>query len=141
VFGEVYAGPTAIPGLGRENYHGLAGADLGELPFFARDLAVMWWKNRSGLRRLVREELRKYDKKAFLRAVQELAPAIGPGDLHGSAKVGVRAQLVDEQQMRFVMDFVLESGPRSTHVLNAVSPAFTASMALAEVIAERALAA
>jgi hypothetical protein len=41
--------------------------------------------------------------------------------------------------MRFVMDFVLESGARSTHVLNAVSPAFTGSMALAELIVDRVL--
>jgi L-2-hydroxyglutarate oxidase LhgO len=141
VFGEVYAGPTAIPALGRENYAWLAGADLGELPIFARDLAAMWLKNQSGMRRLVREELARYRKVNFVEAMRALAPELGADDLLPGAKVGVRAQLVDEKEMRLVMDFVLESGLRSTHVLNAVSPAFTASMALAELIAERALAA
>jgi (S)-2-hydroxyglutarate dehydrogenase len=140
VFGDVYAGPTAIPALGRENYSGLAGTDLRELPFFARDLAMMWIENRSGLRRLVREELQKYRKSVFVEAVRALAPELTADDLLDSAKVGVRAQLVDEKGMRLVMDFVLESGPRSTHVLNAVSPAFTASMALAALIADRVLA-
>jgi L-2-hydroxyglutarate oxidase LhgO len=140
VFGDVYAGPTAIPALGRENYGGLAGANVTELPFFARDLAMMWIKNRSGLRRLVREEVHKYRKSVFVEAVRALTPELSADDLLEGAKVGVRAQLVDEEAMRFVMDFVLESGPRSTHVLNAVSPAFTASMALAELIADRVLA-
>ncbi|HVJ21962.1 MAG TPA: L-2-hydroxyglutarate oxidase [Polyangiaceae bacterium] len=140
VFGDVYAGPTAIPALGRENYRGLAGADPAELPFFARDLATMWLKNQSGMRRLVRDEVHRYRKAAFVEAVRALAPELGADDLLGSTKVGVRAQLVDEEEMRLVMDFVLESGPRSTHVLNAVSPAFTASMALAELIAGRVLA-
>ncbi len=139
VFGEVYAGPTAIPALGRENYSGLRGTDFAELPFFARDLAMMWIKNRSGLRRLVREELSKYRKSVFVAAVRELTPALTADDLLAGSKVGVRAQLVDEMEMRLVMDFVLESGPRSPHVLNAVSPAFTSSMALAELIADRAL--
>jgi L-2-hydroxyglutarate oxidase LhgO len=139
VFGQVYAGPTAIPALGRENYEGFKGADVRELPFFARDLAHMWLRDRSGLRRMVREEVRRYRKSAFLDAVRTLAPELTSDDLMGLAKVGVRAQLVDELEMRFVMDFVLESGARSTHVLNAVSPAFTGSMALAELIVDRVL--
>jgi hypothetical protein len=36
------------------------------------------------------------------------------------------------------MDFLLEATPRAVHVLNAISPAFTASMAFAEIIADRA---
>jgi L-2-hydroxyglutarate oxidase LhgO len=140
VLGEVHAGPTAIPALGRENYSGLRGTDVAELPFFARDLAMLWIKNRSGLRRLVRQELHRYRQSVFVEGVRALCPELSADDLLDGAKVGVRAQLVDEQEMRLVMDFVLESGPRSTHVLNAVSPAFTASMALAELIADRALA-
>jgi hypothetical protein len=39
-----------------------------------------------------------------------------------------------------VMDFLAEQGERSFHVLNAISPGFTSSMALAKVMAERILA-
>jgi hypothetical protein len=54
-------------------------------------------------------------------------------------KAGLRAQLVDEQEMKLVTDFVVEDGPRSTHVLNAVSPAFTCSFAFAEFVADKAI--
>jgi hypothetical protein len=39
--------------------------------------------------------------------------------------------------MSLVMDFVLEEGPASLHVLNAISLAFTSSLALAQMIVDR----
>ncbi len=38
------------------------------------------------------------------------------------------------------MDFVVEDGPDSTHILNAISPAFTASFTFAEMIREKLIA-
>ena len=54
-----------------------------------------------------------------------------------SQKVGIRAQLYDRKSGSLVQDFRLEQGPHSTHVLNAISPAFTASFALADLILDR----
>ena len=36
---------------------------------------------------------------------------------------GIRSQLLDRKEMKLVMDYVIEQGENSTHVLNAVSPA------------------
>ena len=59
-----------------------------------------------------------------------------PGDLLTSKEPGIRAQLVDTRTAELLSDFVIEPGLRSTHVLNAVSPAFTASAPFAEYVAD-----
>jgi len=52
--------------------------------------------------------------------------------------VGIRAQLVDRAAHRLVMDFVVEPGERSTHILNAVSPAFTSAFPFARMVLDQA---
>ncbi len=61
-------------------------------------------------------------------------PELRSEHLIPSQKVGIRAQLYDRKSGTLVQDFRLEHGPSSTHVLNAISPAFTASFALADLI-------
>ncbi|SVB18940.1 uncharacterized protein METZ01_LOCUS171794 [marine metagenome] len=137
VYGEVLVGPTAIPAFGRENYRWVEGVHATEAIRMLRTLAVMLGHNRQGLRRLVLEEARRYRKGAFVRAVRKLAPSVSASDIGPITKVGLRAQLVDRHSMSLVMDFVLEEGPASLHVLNAISPAFTSSFALAQMIVDR----
>ena len=45
---------------------------------------------------------------------------------------GIRAQLLNTNEL--VQDFVIEHGVNSTHILNAVSPAFTCSFAFAKYV-------
>jgi hypothetical protein len=47
-------------------------------------------------------------------------------------KAGIRAQMFNTSEKKLEMDFILEGDSKSTHILNAVSPAWTASFALAE---------
>ena len=70
----------------------------------------------------------------FLSAAQALVPDLRSEHLIPSRKVGIRAQLYDSKSGSLVQDFHLEHGPASTHVLNAISPAFTASFELADLI-------
>ena len=48
---------------------------------------------------------------------------------------GIRAQLMDVKKGQLEMDFVIEPGENSLHVLNAVSPAFTSAFAFAPYLA------
>lgn len=137
VGGEVMIGPTALPALGRENYGGWKGWSLSDLPFILRDLSIMVFLNQNGLRNMTLDELSKVTASGFWKHAKRLAPSIRLEDILPSEKVGIRAQLVDEETMRLVMDFVIEDGPRSTHILNAVSPAFTSSLAFAQLVADR----
>ncbi len=47
---------------------------------------------------------------------------------------GIRAQLLDKEGMKLVMDYVIEHGENSTHILNAVSPAFTSAFSFSKFI-------
>ena len=134
---DVMLGPTAIPALGRENYGILKGIDAREFPMMLGDLALMIARNTNGVTKMVGEEFAKYIDSGFLKCVQRLAPGLKMEDILPSKKVGIRAQLVDNRSKKFVMDLVIEDGPDSTHILNAISPAFTSSLSFADIIVGR----
>ena len=134
--GKVSLGPTAIPAWGRENYRGMDGFEPLMAAQFLGDLASQWWRNAGGFRRYAREQALHGFKPLFLKAAQALVPRLRSEHLIPSEKVGIRAQLLDRKSGTLVQDFRLEQGPASTHVLNAISPAFTASFALADLILE-----
>lgn len=135
--GEVYAGPTAIPALGRENYGLLRGARLGESLRTGFEIGRMYWANHQNFRSLVHTELGKYRKGNFFSAVRRLVPELASDDLLPCDKVGIRPQLINVREMKLEMDYVIEQTPDSLHVLNAISPAFTSSLAFAEWIVDR----
>jgi len=135
----VSIGPTATPAWGRESYRGfqaiepaMAAANLGVL-------ARQYLTNRGGFRRYVREQAFLALPPLLIRAAQELIPAVRPEHIELSQKVGIRSQLFNRQMERLEDDFLCLPGPCSTHVLNAISPAFTASFALADLILDQAL--
>ena len=45
---------------------------------------------------------------------------------------GIRAQLLNVKTRELIMDFVVERQPGVTHVLNAISPAWTCAFPFAE---------
>jgi len=102
------------------------------------DLGRMLILNRHGFRRMVAEEAARYTKPGFLKDTRTLAPRLRGQDVTGWSKVGIRAQLINRERMELVMDFVVEKGTRSVHVMNAVSPAFTSALPFAELVADRA---
>lgn len=65
-----------------------------------------------------------------------LVPSVRHEDFTFKGKTGVRAQLVDIRDRKLEMDFIVRSGERSTHVLNAVSPAWTSALAVARHIVD-----
>ena len=135
--GTISLGPTAIPAWGRENYLGTEGVEPLMALQFLGDLASQWWRNAGGFRRYAREQALHGLKPLFLKAAQALVPGLRSEHLIPSQKVGIRAQLYDRRSGSLVQDFFLEHGPASTHVLNAISPAFTASFALADLILDK----
>jgi len=136
--GDVYAGPTAIPALGRENYGVLQGLQLGESLRVGFEVSRMYWANRQNFRQLVHAELGKYRKINFIAAVRKMMPELNYDDLVPSDKVGIRPQLVNVRDKKLEMDYVIEKTANSLHVLNAISPAFTSSLAFAEWIVDQA---
>jgi len=136
--GDVYAGPTAIPALGRENYGVLQGAELGESLRVGLEISRMYIANHQNFRKLVHTELGKYRKSNFFASVRKLMPELSPDDLVPSEKVGIRPQLINVREKKLEMDYVIEKTSDSLHVLNAISPAFTSSLAFADWIVDQA---
>lgn len=134
VKGEIYLGPTVIPAFGRENYTWLTGLNLFDTSSILMRIAQQYLGNKQGFRRLVSQEGRRFIRRYFAQAAQALVPAIRAEHLLPCDKVGIRAQLLDTTSNELVMDFLVERTPNSTHVLNAVSPAFTSSFAFAKLV-------
>lgn len=141
ISGDVYVGPTAIPAFGRENYGIIKGMAVGEGLKICRELFGMYVQNEQNFRVLVHTELRKYMKPFFLDAARKLMNDLSDSDLVPCKKVGIRPQLVNVKSRALEMDFIIEKNEKTLHVLNSISPAFTSSMALAELIVDRAVGA
>jgi (S)-2-hydroxyglutarate dehydrogenase len=131
----VECGPSAVLALRREGYS--------RFDFSIRDAidALGFRGLRKFLRRhpaYVGREIRQaLSRRVFARAAARLVPELKASDLV-SGPSGVRAQAMD-QEGRLLDDFLFQPGVRSLHVLNAPSPAATASLAIGERIARQVL--
>lgn len=133
--GDVHVGPNAMPSLGRSG-DGRRSLGWREL---ARAMAFPGTKRLvlSHARAAAGELQRDISRTAFLRAARSYLPELEAADLRPGGS-GIRAQCVTRGGT-LVDDFLFHGGPRSLHVLNAPSPAATASLAIGRVIAERVL--
>ncbi|MDW8105449.1 MAG: L-2-hydroxyglutarate oxidase [Armatimonadota bacterium] len=133
VSGEVECGPNAVLAFAREGYRktdihwGDLWATLSYWGFWR--LARQYWRVGLG------ELWRSLSKRAFVRSLQRLVPEVMEEHLL-PAPAGVRAQAVTPDG-RMVDDFLWLDTPRAVHVLNAPSPAATASLAIGEQIVQR----
>jgi L-2-hydroxyglutarate oxidase len=132
--GGVEAGPNAVLALARTGYR-WGDVSLGDSWEIARfggfwRMAKRYWRTGLG------EVHRSFSKRAFLRALQRLLPELTLADLEPGG-AGVRAQAVEPTGL-LVDDFRIATAPRMVHVLNAPSPAATASIAIGQYIADAA---
>ena len=134
---EVYIGPTAIPALGRENYGVLSGVNPIEAVTIGARLARLYASNPQNFRNLVHGEIPHYCKANFLATARQLVDRLEPDWMKATAKVGIRPQLLNTREGRLEMDFVVDRGRNSVHVLNAISPAFTSAFAFAAWLADK----
>ncbi|MBI4001076.1 MAG: L-2-hydroxyglutarate oxidase, partial [Nitrospira defluvii] len=130
--GEVTIGPSALPLLGREQYRGMAGATFSDSLAMLAYLVRLFGRNRDHFRSIAWTEMAKLTRTGFSREAEDLGVGFEKADLLPGKEPGIRAQLIDTRTADLLSDFVIEPGPRSTHVLNAVSPAFTGSLPFAE---------
>jgi L-2-hydroxyglutarate oxidase LhgO len=134
--GEVTVGPSALPLLGREQYQGFDGIRLHDAWNMASYLARLFRKNVDHFRSIAWKEIIKLRRSGFFQEANTLATGLKIQDLLPGTQAGIRAQMVNVDTAELMHDFVVENGPRSTHVLNAVSPAFTCSLPFAEYVVD-----
>jgi L-2-hydroxyglutarate oxidase len=129
----VEAGPNAVIALKREGYGwgDISVRDImdwASFPGFWRMARAQWRNGASEIRRSL-------SRPRFLRSLQTLLPQLTDGDIQRGGS-GVRAQAVDRNG-KLVDDFYIQTAPGMVHVLNAPSPAATASLAIGQEIANR----
>ncbi len=133
--GSVEAGPNAVLAFAREGYR-KTDLDLGYVfglvafPGFWV-MAAKYWRMGLG------EMYRSWNKRAFVKALQALLPDLGMDDVRAGG-AGVRAQAMDRKGA-LLDDFSIIDAPNAIHVLNAPSPAATASIVIGQAIVDRAL--
>lgn len=130
--GDVYIGPTAIPAFGRENYGLLQGIDR-EAAKIILNQAVMFCMNPK-FRSVALEEPKKYFSSYFYNDAKKLVKELKKDWIVPTQKVGIRPQLIDIHKKELMMDFLIEKNHHTLHILNAISPAFTSSMAFAKYV-------
>ena len=130
----VSIGPTATPALGAENYRGFQGVEPINFATNLMTLTRMYLQDANGFRNYAHNQLLAALKPYMMREAQQLIPSLNSHDVEISSKVGIRSQLFDKEKGKLHDDFVCISDKSSTHVLNAISPAFTASFELADLI-------
>ena len=137
ISGDVYLGPTAIPALGRESYHGLKGVNLTETAGILAMFGGMYLRNQNNFRALSHMELAKYSKRRFFETARKLMPSLTMDEMVPTKKAGIRPQLVNRATGKLEMDYLFASTPDTLHVLNTISPAFTSAFAFADMIVDR----
>ena len=134
VDGRAKIGPTAIPALWRESYSGIRG-------FAPQDIAEILCAYPNFLRSkdhdvagLFASEFPKLSRRVMVARARALIPTIDEKNFREKGRPGVRAQLLHAPTRKLEMDFVVRGDQQSTHILNAVSPGWTSSLAVAEYV-------
>ncbi|NUQ25852.1 MAG: L-2-hydroxyglutarate oxidase [Saprospiraceae bacterium] len=133
--GGIEAGPNAVLAFRREGYSrwDFHAPELAETLAFSgfRKIAARYWRDGLG------EMYRSFSKAAFVKALQHLIPEVGESDLHRGG-AGVRAMACDPQG-NLIDDFLFLEKQQVINVCNAPSPAATASLAIGETVARKAM--
>lgn len=135
VKGGIEAGPNAVLALKRHGYRwsDISPRDLLDWAGYAGFWRMAWQYWRTGLA----ECHRSLSKRAFVHQLQRLIPELRMEDVH-RAGAGVRA-LALAPDGKLVDDFQIVQAERMIHVLNAPSPAATASITIGQEIAQMAV--
>ena len=132
--GSREAGPNAVLALKREGYSKLSvslrdSINTFTYPGFWKMVGRYWLDGMA-------EMYRSFSKDAFVRSLRKLIPDLDENDVE-PAGAGVRAQALDPDGS-LVDDFRILQSDRMIHVLNAPSPAATASLSIGRTIAHKA---
>ena len=123
--GTIKIGPTAMPAFWRENYKGWENFRFAELAEILFQEAKLYLSNAFHFRDLAHEEWKKAGKDYLIKLAMKMVREIDPKGFTEFSRPGIRAQLLHKKNNQLVQDFIIEGDKHSTHILNAVSPAFT----------------
>ena len=130
--GNFYLGPSSTPVFGKEAYKSFQNFNLSEFISLLLKFTSKIIKNENKLRSLAISEFRnlflfhiRNSTKLYFKSSLNIS-------LSESAKVGIRSQIFDNQSKTLFNDFVVVKQKKTIHILNAISPAWTSSFAMAK---------
>ena len=134
--GNFYLGPSNTPVFGREAYKPFYKFNLLEFLNLSYKFILKIFFNENNLRNLAINEF----KNLFLFNVRKSSNVYfkhKPSNIELSSKVGIRSQIFDKKSKKLFNDFVVIKQNNIIHILNAISPAWTSSFAMADFICEK----
>ena len=135
--GRAKIGPTAIPIFSRESYAGFGGLSPKEVLNIVGIYPKFLSSKHHDVLGLIKTEMPKYSQRHLVSQAKALVPSVDPKDFKLLGKPGIRAQLLDIKNKKLEMDFVVRGDENSTHLLNAVSPAWTSALAMANHVCKK----
>lgn len=135
--GQIKIGPTAIPAFWREQYSGLSKFNVGEFTDISRRQMKLFFSSPFDFKTLFFQEMKKYMGWKIVSLAKELVKDVQKSQYRRWGKPGIRAQLYNVAKNKLENDFVLEGDSNSIHILNAVSPGFTSSLAFAQYVVDQ----
>jgi len=135
IHGGIEAGPNAVLAFKREGYShkDFSMEDVSQMIFYPG-----FWKMAAQHYKMgIAEFRRSFSKKLFVESLQKLIPSIEYDDVYREG-AGVRAQALDPNG-KLADDFRIVEAEKMVHILNAPSPAATASLSIGKIIAGLAL--
>lgn len=139
VHDQVKIGPTAIPMLNREQYSLLEKWRVQDMRESLMGAFSMFKGNSHDFPEIVRSEFPKLFESRLVSGASKLVPDVKDVAHWEKMKPGIRSQLVELKTGKLVNDFLVEGDARTTHVLNVVSPGWTAAIPFGRYVSDRVL--
>jgi L-2-hydroxyglutarate oxidase len=134
--GNVKIGPSALPIFGKEQYSIFSRVTREELVAFGKNLVCMSRGSKHDLWSMMKYEIPKLATSNLVNAASKLVPSATQVVKWTRKNPGIRGQLINTQNGELLQDFQIEHSINSTHVLNAVSPGWTASIPFGRYVAQ-----
>jgi len=131
---SISIGPTATLAAGKESYQGFECLEPLQLANSLTILLKQYAFNEGNIRKYMHEQAFLWIKEKMMLEAKKLVPSLNIEDVEISSKVGIRSQLFNHKKNQLENDFIYRKTDSSLHVMNAISPAFTASFELADLI-------
>lgn len=135
-YGNVKLGPTAIPCLSRENYQWLSNLKFNEIKEVLLSEFKLFLHNKDSFRTQLFEEIKKQTKKGLIKYGSNLVKNINQFQFTNWNTPGIQPKLYNTKTQKLINDFVIKKQGNTLHIINSVSPAFTASFAFSKYIVD-----
>jgi len=137
--GFVKIGPSALPIIGNSQYSINSSITPREIFTFGKNLLSLARGSKHDLWSMAQYEIPKLLTSNLVGAASELVPSAKTIKHWARKSPGIRGQLINSNTGELLQDFLIEHIQNSTHVLNAVSPGWTASIPFGRHIAQMVL--